>query len=166
MTVNCRSLKSKKKKKKFYALIASKQPDIILGTESHLASSHSNSETFPAPYLALRKDMNINRGGVFIAYRNDLNLIEMENTGENSELKTAKLIRKNTTPLYLAMYYRSPSSTIEDLENLQQDLDRIKSEKDITEIILADDFNVPHINWKTNTILENPQYGIEINEKM
>ena len=55
---------------------------------------------------------------------------------------------KNGTPLYLAVYYRPPSSTIEDLENLQRDLDRIKSEKDITEIILAGDFNAPHINWK------------------
>ena len=65
MTVNCIGLKSKKKK--FYALIDSEQPDIILGTESHLDSSHSNSETIPGPYLALRKDRNINGGGVFIA---------------------------------------------------------------------------------------------------
>ena len=49
---------------------------------------------------------------------------------------------------------------------MQRDLDRIKSEKYITEIILAGDFNVPHINWKTNTIIENPQYGIEINENV
>ena len=49
---------------------------------------------------------------------------------------------------------------------MQRNLDRIKSEKDITEIILACDFNVPHINWKTNTILENCQYGIEINENV
>ena len=119
MRVSCRSLKKKKKKKKkFYALIDSEQPDIILGTESHLDSSHFNSETFPAPYPALRKDRNINEGGVFIAYRDDLNLIEIENTGEKSELKTAKLIIKNTTPLYLAVYYRLPSSTVEDLENL------------------------------------------------
>ena len=104
-------------------------------------SSHSNSETFPAPYLALRKDRNISGGGVFIAYTDDLNLTEIENTGENSELKTAKLIMKNTTPLYLAVYYRLPSSTTEDLENLQRDLERIKSKKDITEIILAGDFN-------------------------
>ena len=64
------------------------------------------------------------------------------------------------------MYYRPPSSTTEDLENLQRDFDRIKSEKEITETILAGDFNVPHINWKTNTILENPQYGIEIKENV
>ena len=53
MTVNCKSLKSKKKM--FYALIDSEQPYIILGTESHLDSSHFSSETFPAPYLALKK---------------------------------------------------------------------------------------------------------------
>ena len=88
-----------------------------MGTEYHLDSSHSNSETFPAPYLALRKDKTINGGGVFIAYREDLNLTEIENTGENSELKTEKLIMKNITLLYLAVYYRPPSSTIEDLEN-------------------------------------------------
>ena len=91
-----------------------------MGTESYIDSSYSNSETFPAPYPALRKDRNINGGGVFIAYRNDPNLIEMENTGEKSELKTAKLIKKNTTPLYLAVYYRPPSHTIEDLENLAE----------------------------------------------
>ena len=31
---------------------------------------------------------------------------------------------------------------------------------------MAGDFNVPHIDWKTNTILGNPQYGIEINKNV
>ena len=41
ITVNCRM---ESKKKKFYALIDSEQPDIILGAESYLDSSHSNQE--------------------------------------------------------------------------------------------------------------------------
>ena len=39
---------------------------IIIGTESHLDESYSNSEIFPRYYNTNRKDKNCHGGGVFI----------------------------------------------------------------------------------------------------
>ena len=40
--------------------------DLLLGTESHLDESITNSEIFPSHYHVYRKDRNINSGGVFV----------------------------------------------------------------------------------------------------
>ena len=54
------------------------KPDIVLGTESFLNKTFTNSEIFPAGYTAIRNDRDCNGGGVFIAYRKDLILTEQE----------------------------------------------------------------------------------------
>ena len=49
-------------------------PDIIIGTETHLDSSVNSSELFPSNYSVIRKDINFDNsnGGVLIAMKDDL----------------------------------------------------------------------------------------------
>ena len=49
-------------------------PDIIIGTETHLDSSVNSSELFPSNYSVIRKDRNLDnsKGGVLIAMKDDL----------------------------------------------------------------------------------------------
>ena len=49
-------------------------PDIIIGTETHLDSSVNSSELFPSNYSVIRKDRNFDnsKGGVLIAMKDDL----------------------------------------------------------------------------------------------
>ncbi len=56
-----------------------KQPDIVLGTEAHLDGNYKNSDIFPPPYTALRNGRNDRGGGVFTAYRDDMNVTEIDN---------------------------------------------------------------------------------------
>ena len=53
-------------------LISSLQPDIIIGTETHLDSTISDSEFLPPSYKAHRKDRNLHGGGVLIALKDEL----------------------------------------------------------------------------------------------
>ena len=47
-------------------------PAIIIGIESWIDETCSNSEVFPPTFNAIRKDSNINGGGVFVATRSDI----------------------------------------------------------------------------------------------
>ena len=49
-------------------------PDIIIGTETHLDSSVNSSELFPSNYYVIRKDRNFDnsKGGVLIAMKDAL----------------------------------------------------------------------------------------------
>ena len=164
LVVNCRSLKSQQKQRLFNILLSTEQPDIVLGTESHLDKSFNNAEVFPAPYEAFRKDRNHNGGGVFIAYRNDLIVTEVESTG-NCELCIAKIFLSKQQDLYVASFYRPPSDPVDSITALRQELEKLSEKKSIN-LVIGGDFNVPHIRWDTNSILDSPQYGQEINTAM
>ena len=50
MLVNCRSLKSERKQLDLLDLIETHQPDVMCGQESHIDSSFTNAEVFPAGF--------------------------------------------------------------------------------------------------------------------
>ncbi|KAH9371856.1 hypothetical protein HPB48_010742 [Haemaphysalis longicornis] len=62
--VNCPSVKNKADD--LTSLLSSLNTDIVLGCESWLEESISNSEVFPLEYEAYLKDRNSRGGGVFI----------------------------------------------------------------------------------------------------
>lgn len=64
LLVNCRSVKNKADE--LASLLSSLNTDIVLGCESWLDESISNSEVSPLEYEAYRKDRNSRGGGVFI----------------------------------------------------------------------------------------------------
>ena len=49
-------------------------PDLIIGTETHIDSSVNSSELFPSNYSVIRNDSNFDnsKGGVLIAMKDDL----------------------------------------------------------------------------------------------
>ena len=82
MTINCDGLKGKQRQQYLASLIDSEQPDIIMGQESKLDNSYTDSEVFPDGYLVKRKDRNARGGGVFIAYRDNLVVNEVKGSGK------------------------------------------------------------------------------------
>ena len=79
ITINVNGLKGIDKKAAFHVFIDTEQPDVILGQESKLDSSYSNSEIFPPGYNknVFRKDRDTHGGGVFIAVRDELDVTEI-----------------------------------------------------------------------------------------
>ena len=64
MVVNCDGVTIKVEV--FKAMVDNHRHDIILGSESKLGDSILNPESTPPGYTTIRKDRNINGGGVFI----------------------------------------------------------------------------------------------------
>ena len=74
LSLNCRSIRSLKKRTKLQAVIYEHNADIIIGSESHLDHTYLSSEIFPHDFTAIRKDRIVGGGGVFIAFKNHLTL--------------------------------------------------------------------------------------------
>ena len=69
-------------------------------------------------------------------------------------------------PIFIGSLYRNPSSNTEPLQSLEENLSRMTSGSNSQPfIILGGDFNLPSINWDTNSLPSIPQYGTTINRK-
>jgi hypothetical protein len=58
----------------------------------------------------------------------------------------------NHVSIILGSFYRPPNTGIETLQELRKSLENLPKNSEDKIIILPGDFNLPHINWKNNTI--------------
>eukprot|EP00794_Sanderia_malayensis_P006479 gene6479-7218_t len=167
MTVNCRSLRSEKKRNDLVELITLHEPDIICGTESHLDMHYSSSEVFPSMFDIVRKDRVEGGGGVFIATHKKLLAAEEKGCESDCEAKWVKVSLQGSKPLFIGSFYRQPSRDIQPLTELDKSLKSlVQASQSTPNIVLTGDFNAPDINWSDCIVKQNPEYGYELNQAL
>ena len=124
-------------------------PDIIIGTETWLTIDINSSEIFPAPFnmTVIRKDRQIDGGrggGVLIATKPGLIVKHRPDLDTDCEIAWIQIQLHNCKSLFVAAFYRPPSSNIDYLLNLHTSLSRIPNDKHIW---ISGDFNLPDIDW-------------------
>ena len=97
--------------------------------------------------------MNIDEGkgrGMFLFIHKSLpfQVHQFDVDFNEAQFCTLKFKGKNT--LLIGSFYRSPSSTTENNDNLNKLLDKI-NEKNFSHVLLLGDFNYPRINWETKS---------------
>ena len=127
LNINCRSLRSMDKRAQLAALLSYYDIDIVLGCESHIDQSFLSSEILPNSYKIIRKVRSLGGGGVFIGFKQSLELSEvtLPATNEPVEMIWGKLLINNHKSLYLCSFYRPPdgnSSSIIELNNFLTNL--------------------------------------------
>ena len=147
VTINCQSIKNKLPDLK--ECVSYAKPDVIIGCETWLDPTVSNSEILPQGYntQVIRKDRNTNGGGVLIAAKDQIQLNELKSDAE-CEIKWAEL-QTTKGNVILGSFYRPPGSDIEKLNQLEKSVNDIASKSKGKMIILSGDFNLPHINWES-----------------
>ena len=106
-------------------LLDSLKPDVILGTETWLDPSISNSEILPSLYNVYRKDRGGKGGAVLIAVRNTLDSSAApELEVEDCELLWIRVKLKGRCTLYLYAYYRPNVADETSLRKRGQSLER------------------------------------------
>jgi len=150
--MNCQSIKNKRCE--LQATTEYIKPDIIIGNESWLAPEYTNSEIFPEGFnsMVYRNDRNKNGGGVFISVRDGYTTSEINQGSSNCEIVWTELQSQNEKSIILVSFYRPPNTGVETLQELRKSLENLPKNSEDKIIILAGDFNLPHINWKNNTI--------------
>ena len=86
LSVNCQSLRNKLARLK--ERIQCVKPDVITGCESWLEKGNSNAEVLPEGYnkQVIRHKRNKYGGGVFIAAKNDIKIIEVKTSHSDCEV--------------------------------------------------------------------------------
>ncbi|KAJ8313130.1 hypothetical protein KUTeg_009317, partial [Tegillarca granosa] len=152
--MNCQSIRNKRTD--LTECIDYFKPDVILGTESWLSIEHKNAEIFPEGYHknVYRKDRNKNGGGVFVAFHDRFETLEVENSDSKCEVVWAEMQTKSKNAI-IGCYHSPPSADITSLEELDKSINNIRTKSKEKILILSGDFNLPHINWSNQTVKNN-----------
>ena len=138
-------------------------PDVIIGTETHLDPTVNSSELFPDSYAIFRKDRwfgkNTKRGGVLIALKNDIIGTHRIDLDTDCELIWVTIKIQGAKDVTIGAFYRSHTfgSSSEYMNELRESLSRIKCSNK-GQIWLAGDFNVPNVNWESNNFTPGGAY--------
>ena len=144
-----------KKGKNIDVLVETTQPDIILGTETWLSDDIPSSYFFDQSlgFTVHRNDRESDpHGGVQIAVKNDLELMNVEKSKELEMISGILKVTK-TKKMLLCSYYRPPNKTCEDyLARVKEEFLDIKNKHKNVIYIIGGDFNLPDIDWKKSTV--------------
>ncbi|KAL8604967.1 hypothetical protein ACOMHN_028595 [Nucella lapillus] len=159
LTLNCQRILGKTAE--LAAALKYLKPDIVCGTESWLhgikpganpSPDHvKSSEVFPEEYNVFRKDRNCLGCGIFILIHKSLTAVEQPELSTDCEILWAKLKLQNRKYLNVGCFYM-PHRNKHDMEQLDKSLNLLtQNGKKDCPIVLAGDFNCPHINWINHT---------------
>ena len=138
--------------------------DLIFGTETWLREGILNSELNLNEFDIWRNDRALTKrgGGVFLCIKKVFNSIFICE-GKKSETVFAKINIPGKAPIVLCCAYRAPDLSFDNCKILCDEIREVKNKFKNSIFILSGDFNLPDINWKTNTIVGS-QYSLSKNQ--
>ena len=161
LVINFQSLSNKLAE--FSIMTQNEKPDIIIATETWLNDSIKNTELLLDDYDLHRRDRtHKNGGGVLLAVRKDLEgkTILSSKTTESIYSKVKINDRKS---LIIGAIYRPPDNDSNYSTEICEEIHKIALENKNSLFWIGGDFNLPDIDWSTETILGH-QYKRCINE--
>ena len=146
------------KKAETLELLDRLKPDIVFGTETWLHDGVKDSEILSHHYKLYRKDRKQKRGGgVLIAIKEDLQTTRLDSLECDCETIWLKVLTRTQKPVYISVFYRPDFKDTKALEIFQESLKKAAQNLN-AHIIVAGDFNLPHINWNEMKIKEKANY--------
>ena len=142
-------------------------PDIILASETWLYTGITEREILPDNYrFVARKDRKSDpHGGVAIIAKAEFDAVEIELTTK-TEFVAASFVCKNLKqPLTVGSVYRPTDNNFECTEDLCNAVSYIGRTYKNSTIWIGGDFNLPDIDWETNSIVSH-NYLIPINKSI
>ena len=164
MSINVNSVQGKDKGAALKALIAERKPDIIQAQETNLTKDIVDSDFLPPKYVAIRHDKGKGKHGVFVAFREELVVNEVELPNQEGELVLAKVEVSGGPDIYVGSFYRHTNSDKKGLKSLFDNISSIHGGKKVPKVYLGGDFNLPDTDWDAAKVHPNPQYGKQVNE--
>lgn len=142
LNVNGRSIF--KKSSLLEAVLIEHEPDVVIGTEAWLNKSIESADFLPPNYTACRKDRRSRGGGVSIVYKTSMVFIEISSPPELEGIVGTTEI--GGLYFVIVIVYRPPGTT-EGYMLLLNDFLLDKFGNSNRKILMAGDFNLPHIDW-------------------
>lgn len=143
--MNCRSVINKIDE--FAGLLDTVKADVVFGTESWLNPSISDHEVFPNNYTAYRKDRPNHGGGVFLLVHSSLSSANLDIGNDAVESVWSTVTVSNNFSFVAGTFYRPPAAN----SSILQLLGDIVSQASDRTILLAGDFNLPDLKWRSHS---------------
>ena len=138
-------------------LLHDTKPDIVMGTETWLEPNIESSEIFPSDYTVYRRDRPTDpHGGVVLLIHNRFISAPVPEIETDSELVWAKISRENGKDMYVGCCYRSDNPRfdhLQQIDDINHSLDLIGRTSSM--VLLGGDFNLPDIDWESNSVKPN-----------
>jgi len=99
-------------------LINEKQSDIIFGSETWLTPNINSTEFFPTGYTLFLRDQSDGYGGVLLAFKNNLTVVEHQIENTNSCEIIACTLRYGNQKVIVCSIYKPPSSDVTHFQEL------------------------------------------------
>ena len=160
LSLNCQSVISKKEV--FWELLENYSPDVVVACETWLNQSIANNEFISPDYKIYRLDRDDGYGGIFIAVKSNISS-QLIKYGESCEMCAVKLCLTEYDSLIIIGAYRPPNRDISYIQHLCDTITDISIRNPHSLICCAGDFNVPDINWDTESVLSY-RYPLAINQ--
>ena len=153
---NCSSARNRRAELEYMAEYM--KPDIIFITETKITSDIKYCEFLPDNYSGtIREDRAKDGGGVMIATRKDLHVVEIDLCENTAECVWAKILIRGQDPILAGSFYETNSEhTINQMEELEKTLNHVQETHNPNgkyTVMLGGDFSVPYIGWETLAIL-------------
>lgn len=142
LNVNARSICNKSSL--LEAVLMEHEPDIVIVTETWLNKSIESADFLPPNYTACRKDRGSRGGGVAIVYKTSMVFVEISSPPELECIVGTTEI--GGLHFVIVAVYRPPGTT-EEYMLLLNDFLLEKFGNSNCKIIMAGDFNLPHIDF-------------------
>ena len=152
------------KKETFWELLGSSNPDIIIASETWLTPAIQNSKVIPENYQVYRTDRADGYGGVLIGIKDDIIADKLEIDHQN-ELVAVKITTVRKNPLIIISAYRPTNKDEVYISSLCDTISDITHSNPTATIWCAGDFNVPDIDWKTDSAT-SVRYPLAISERV
>ena len=162
LSVNLGSVNAKRES--FWEAVDSSDPDVIIACETWLKEDILSSEIMPPGFNPpLRKDRADGYGGVLLATKTGIiaNEIKIET---KCEILATKLDIIKEQPLIIVSVYRPTNNDLPYAERLCEDLCKIAAEYPSATLWISGDFNLPDIDWQTESIVGH-NYSVAINNQ-
>jgi len=150
--INFRSIKNKQAE--LQAFLVTHNVNIIIGTESHLDDSITNSEIFPNHYQVYRNDRNTYGGGVCILVDNNIPSNQVIVDGV-CEVVWVQIHNHEHSSVILGSFYCPPQSPVHIWDDLAHCVSQIRNRFPDTALLLGGDFNCPGIDWSTGNLTDS-----------
>lgn len=126
-------------------ILLTREPDIVIITETWLNPSINDSEIIPPNYTIPRNDRPTRGGGVALLIKSGLQYARLDDIKKQESVWCT--IQINNTRVIVGGIYRPPNADASVLEDIKEYL--LLHVKNHNKVVLAGDFNLPHIDWKT-----------------
>ena len=145
-------------------LLERHSPDIVVACETWLDQSVTDNEIIPSGYKLYRRDRDDGYGSVLISVKDkiDSQIIECS---ISCELCAVKLHLTENQSLIIIGIYRPPNRDILYAQNLFDSIINISARNPNSFICCAGDFNLPDIDWDTESV-SRYRYPLAINQSL